>query len=123
MSQTPPNNPSDAVNFDVIRESAFGDTSFEKELVQIFVSDTEERVPKLLEAVQNADVEAVKMEAHAIKGASGTIGADKLANLARQLEQMGVAGDLNPAALAFRKVAEEYQRVRAALDAYVAGLP
>ncbi|MGA2915254.1 MAG: response regulator [Sedimentisphaerales bacterium] len=56
------------------------------EIIPIFVKDNEERMKMLEKAVAENDDREVKFYAHSIKGASGTIGAVAISDLARQLE-------------------------------------
>lgn len=59
------------------------------EIMPIFLKDNQERMKMLAKAVEESDDKEVKFYAHSIKGASGTIGAMAIAELARQLENAG----------------------------------
>ncbi|MBN1786761.1 MAG: response regulator [Sedimentisphaerales bacterium] len=56
------------------------------EIIPIFMKDNTERMQKLEEAVEKNDIGEVKFYAHSLKGAAGTVGAAKLSELGRNLE-------------------------------------
>ena len=56
-----------------------------------------QRAAKLVDAVADADPDAVARMAHTLKGSSSTLGAAQVAHLASELEQAAKAGDLAPA--------------------------
>ncbi len=56
------------------------------EIVPIFVKDNTERMEKLEQAVEKNDISEVKFYAHSLKGATGTVGAAKLSELGKKLE-------------------------------------
>jgi HPt (histidine-containing phosphotransfer) domain-containing protein len=63
-----------------------GDEALIDEIVPVFLKDNTERMQLLTEAVKKTDTKEVKFYAHSIKGASGIIGAAKISELAKQLE-------------------------------------
>lgn len=111
-----------AVDIGVIRETSLGDTHFERELIRIFLADNDERVARIGAAIRTGDAARVWSDAHALKGASGTIGATRLTLLARQLEVMGARGELSGGAARYKDLVGEYARVRDALEEHVRSL-
>ena len=63
-----------------------GDEALIDEIVPVFLKDNIERMQLLTEAVKKTDTREVKFFAHSIKGASGIVGAAKISELAKQLE-------------------------------------
>ena len=60
--------------------------------------------------------ERIREEAHALKGASLTIGAQGMANLSRQLENLGAAQTVQGAAEQFARLKHEFERVQNEID-------
>jgi two-component system, sensor histidine kinase and response regulator len=79
-SNAPPINP------DRIFEITNGDKELEEELLSLFLEQAPAIINRLEIAVNKKDWEAVSMEAHTLKGASGNIGANKLSLLSQNLE-------------------------------------
>jgi HPt (histidine-containing phosphotransfer) domain-containing protein len=61
-------------------------------LVSLYLKGTEENCRKLLEALENIDFHGVMAMAHAIKGSSAYIGANRLTDLANRLEDSAING-------------------------------
>ncbi|MCK6480879.1 MAG: Hpt domain-containing protein, partial [Planctomycetes bacterium] len=93
------------------------------ELVYIFSSEARPRMERLRAALAARDAEEVRREAHGLKGSAASIGAKALAEIARTLEEGGRAGSVEGGEDLMRDLEEEFDRVRAALDAYVAARP
>lgn len=85
-----------------LQEYSGGDIEFEQELLELFITDAEQHLQAIEEAVghvamlQVADskesnispsLEIIRQEAHHLKGASGNIGAYSFQAIATQLEQ------------------------------------
>ena len=67
------------------------------DLVALYFDDAAQRAAKLVDAVGQADPDAVARMAHTLKGSSSTLGAAHVAHIASELEQAAKAGDLAPA--------------------------
>jgi signal transduction histidine kinase/CheY-like chemotaxis protein/HPt (histidine-containing phosphotransfer) domain-containing protein len=63
------------------------------EIMPIFIKDNSERMRMLTQAMTNSDDKEIKFYAHSLKGATATIGASAIAELAKQLET--ASRDLN----------------------------
>ena len=61
-----------------------------REMVEIFESETRQRLVRLAEGVQN--IEALVREMHTLRGAAGTVAAPRLAELGGTLEQAARRG-------------------------------
>ena len=98
-------------------------------LEQIFASfqrDGAARIVALQDAAHRGDVMVLHQAAHALKGASGNIGALALADLAGRLEAAGEAGALADVASQIEQLQAEFVRVAseiAAIEADAAGHP
>ena len=84
-------------------------------LAKLFLSDSALRLDAMRNAARAGDMGTLKREVHTLKGVSGTIGAPRLAELCRELEETIAAteGEVDPGAL--RHVEAELLRVRHAL--------
>lgn len=104
----------DQPTFDALKESMGDD--FMDELLQTYFEET----PQLLTSLQNAlaaqDFIAFTRSAHSIKSTSNSFGALDFGLLARELEFMGKAQNLDGAAAKVEFLAGEYQHVRQALE-------
>ena len=78
-----------------------------------------ENSPKLMEAIRQAvtfgDASAMQKAAHSLKSTSGNLGAMRLAELCKELENMGRAGTTASVTSLLSVLEVEYERVREAL--------
>src|ERR1700691_831510 len=63
-----------------------GEGGLVEELISIFQSDGAERLEILARALDAADYSTVKREAHTIKGSALQVGANRVAEVCRQME-------------------------------------
>jgi PAS domain S-box-containing protein len=96
-----------------------GDADLLSELSAIFLDDASSRLAALREAVEGDDVHAVERVAHTLKGASGSMGATRMAALCAELVNVGASWDPGRAAELLGRLEEEFGRVRPALEAEV----
>ena len=103
-----------AKNFDLeqLEQLAGGDKAFEKELLQMFVGDTENSLSQLATAISMENQTAVRELAHYIKGASANVGATGMSVAAAQLEMLAKKGNLSLAPNSLRKLRALHQEVR-----------
>ena len=87
-----------------------GDENLIRELMPICVQDNKTRLESLREAVEANDSAEVKLYAHAIKGSSANLGAERLSEVARGLEHTAAAGDLSGAQASFETIRAEFAR-------------
>ncbi len=78
-----------------LRESVGGDDAFVVDLVETYLSDGAEQLDAIAAAVAAGDAGALVRPAHTLKSASYTVGAMRLGDLARSLEQRGRSGVLD----------------------------
>jgi HPt (histidine-containing phosphotransfer) domain-containing protein len=89
---------------------------FFPQLLEIFVSDTVKRLAVLRSAIAGRETELFGQEAHALKGASLTIGANEMAAICKQLESLGTAKSFEGAPGMLAQLEREFDRVRGELD-------
>ena len=82
----------DAAVLDDLRGSVDGDRSFVVELIETYLADGAACVDAIGSAVEVADANALVRPAHTLKSSSATLGAARLATLARELEMIGRSG-------------------------------
>jgi histidine phosphotransfer protein HptB len=91
-----------------------GDAALVTELIDVYLTDTAERVAAMREAATRGDTRAVRRLAHTLRGSSATIGARELAMLGARVEQTFTAGSADARTL-LEAVVVEFDRVRARL--------
>ncbi|THC39875.1 response regulator [Massilia sp. Mn16-1_5] len=92
-----------------------GDALVQK-VVAAYVGDTPQHLRTLREAVGGQDAATIRRVAHSLKSASANVGADTLARLCKDLEQMGRNASVAGAAPLLIDMEEEFQAVRASLN-------
>lgn len=73
------------ISFQLLLER-IGDESLIDEIIPVFLKDNTERMEMLSQAVAKNDIKEMKFFAHSIKGATATIGAAKISELGKQIE-------------------------------------
>jgi HPt (histidine-containing phosphotransfer) domain-containing protein len=100
-----------AVDRSSLLERVGGDTALMREVVGLFLEDCPPRLAAIRRAVEQRDPDALRTEAHALKGAAGNLSATGLAEAARVLEQLAAAKRLDPVEGAWRALAAEAAQV------------
>lgn len=88
-------------------------------LVSTFATDSAQRVEAVRAAAADGDAEALRRAAHSFKGSAGNMGAARLAELCRVVEEAARDGDLATASGAIDELAAEFVLVQAELDAMI----
>ncbi len=91
---------------------SLGDRDFLQDLLQTYIKDVEIRLNNLSNALRNKDVKKVILESHTIKGASLSIGANKIGEQALAIESLGKENDLAGVENKYNDLAEAYKEVR-----------
>lgn len=76
-----------------LRNAIGDDPDFIIELYGIYVDDARSRLANLDSALVAANPERIQDAAHSLKGSSGNVGAERMSELAAQLEQVDSASD------------------------------
>jgi HPt (histidine-containing phosphotransfer) domain-containing protein len=110
----------DPAVLDALRDSVGGDDAFVIDLVETYLADGAGQLEAIGVAVGAGDAAGLVRPAHTLKSASYTVGAMRLGDLARSLEQQGRAGDLSEATADAHAAEQEWTAVVAALRAWSA---
>ena len=87
-----------------------------REVIDLFMADVPQRLVSLEEIVAQADAEAIREQAHALKGAAGTVGAEAMRQAAYTLEQSALTGDAQTRMDALANVRKAFATFRQAAD-------
>jgi signal transduction histidine kinase/DNA-binding response OmpR family regulator len=120
----PEMNPSRArpVEIEQIQEVADGDVEFERDLIETFLSDSEEQIRRLEGALREQDAEEVRGRAHTIKGSSANVGAKVMQELAYQMERIGAGKELAQAPDVYSELKGAFEQAREFLQAHLRSL-
>lgn len=111
MADQPENNVT-PVDMERLDEVTAGDEELRKELIELFIADTEERFVVLESAIAVKDAEELNRTAHSIKGSSANMGASTLQALALQLESLGSENQFEEAPALLSSLKNEYEIVK-----------
>jgi CheY-like chemotaxis protein/nitrogen-specific signal transduction histidine kinase len=100
-----------------------GDPENLRELVTLYLTQTEEQLKQLKVATEAGTAPEVRRLAHSAAGASATCGMRGLVPLLRELERQGFEGQLTSATQLCHQAMEEFRRIRRFLEAYLAQHP
>ncbi len=104
------------IDEDRLLEEFGGDQEILDELTALFL----EHVPPLYEAIhtaaEQADAAALGTNAHSLKGTCASFGAPRLARVCNLVEIQARTGDLESAQANLKALAEEYEKVLAAVQ-------
>ena len=92
--------------------AGMGDCTFFPELLEAFKIDSNKHLTALHSAIKEGDSDRLHQEAHALKGASLTIGAKRLAAVCQRMEILGKKRSLEGAAGEMEVLAVEFGRVQ-----------
>jgi len=87
-----------------------------KECADLYLSDTPNCIQNLHDSLNKQDVPGFKRAAHTLKGSSSNLGADILASICGQLEDLARAGSLTGAAEIIQQVEKEFAAVKSELE-------
>jgi HPt (histidine-containing phosphotransfer) domain-containing protein len=107
--------PPDACDVDSFIERVGGDTDLARELAVLFIPDAIRLVGAIRDAVDAAEPERLRQEAHALKGAAGNFGAARVVAASLDLEMMGKAGDLSRSKAVLASLEEDASQLVEAL--------
>ena len=93
-----------------------GEPDFLTHLIRVFLDDLSLRLESIRNAQARGDHGTLRSAAHALKGASGELGAKRLHALCAQLEARARSGILADAQPLVREVEREAVRVRRAME-------
>jgi HPt (histidine-containing phosphotransfer) domain-containing protein len=91
-----------------------GDESLLAEVAQIFVEDCPRLIGSVEAAVKSRDAKALARATHTIAGSVGNFTEDGVYTLARKVEHLAIAEDIDGAVSNVPELLEQLERVRAA---------
>jgi HPt (histidine-containing phosphotransfer) domain-containing protein len=93
-----------------------GDALVQK-VIAAYVDDTPQRLQALRQAIAGSDAPCVRKVAHSLKSASANVGAQQLAQLCKEMEQLGRSETVEGALPILAHMEQEFQSVRHSLAA------
>jgi CheY-like chemotaxis protein len=99
-------------------ERVSGNVRLAQRVTGRFLSDMPLQLAALSQAVLRADMKAVSLVAHSIKGAAANVGAPGVTETARRIEQQAKAGDLDGAGSMLPMLTASFENTREALDRF-----
>jgi signal transduction histidine kinase/DNA-binding response OmpR family regulator len=104
-----------AVDFAALNELTGGDTEFQRELAEVFISSGDANLADIVAALRVQDLDTIGKRAHALKGASANIQAPLLSAAAAELERAAKAWQLGEIDGLVKKVGDGLEAVNAQL--------
>ncbi len=89
-----------------------GDRRLLSEVIQLFLENYPSQLTTLRQAVDGLDGQRIRRAAHALKGALGTLGAERALALSRRIEAMGNADQLSDTAEVCRELEDELEALK-----------
>jgi HPt (histidine-containing phosphotransfer) domain-containing protein len=89
-------------------------------VLEAFLLDTPRQITALRQATAGSDTSAIRKTAHSLKSSSANVGADALAKLFMEMEQMARAEQTEGAADLLAQLEREFQSVRQSLSIILA---
>lgn len=99
-----------------LRELRNGGDDFLREIADLFCSETPAQIARIGRALEAGDLDAVKREAHSLKGASLSMGARGISALSIEIEEQAKQRAVPRAVALVAKLVEEFARVQTALE-------
>ena len=87
------------------------------ELIDLFMEDAPDRLHAMQTSLDRRDAEALKIAAHSLKGSAKNLGAKPLGRICAELEQQTIAADWDNALLTLKAIGQEFEKLRAVLEA------
>jgi len=107
------------VDLDQFAEVGCGDAEFERELVDDFIASSSNQLANLRVALAAENPGGIQRAAHALKGASRTLGAVRMGETAQQLEALGEEKRLDGAETLIQRVTLDFDEARAAFEQHL----
>jgi two-component system, sensor histidine kinase and response regulator len=93
-----------------------GEPDIVLEIGGLFLKYSPDKISAIETAVKTNDAKALQVAAHSLKSSSAYIGALRLSNMSRDLEEMGRSGRLDGAASKVKDLKVEYQLAKSSLE-------
>jgi len=92
-----------------------GDRQLAGTVLKGFLEDVPAQFENLRQRLDAGDAAGTRLQAHTLKGAAATVGAENLRGIALALEQAGRAGKLDCCGELLRGAREEFERFKSAV--------
>ena len=106
-------NPQPPMNFEKAVEEFMGKKEVLTKIVTVFLGNVKDQIGTIRQAIAQGNAEAVRKEAHSIKGGAANLTADSLSRASLELEDIGRSGDLGQAPDTLDRLEEELHRLEA----------
>jgi HPt (histidine-containing phosphotransfer) domain-containing protein len=107
-----------------LKATTGNDQAFVRELVDSYLAEAPAQIEDIAAAISGSDAAALVRPAHTLKSSSATVGAMRLATLARRLEVTGRSGALDDGARAdLDTLRAEWIAAAEAFQTWLAGNP
>jgi len=100
------------VDMDRMLDLTDGNNDSLRELVEMYLKQTHKQFEQMQTAIRENNADSLRRVAHSGAGASATLGMTHLVPKLRELEKMGVSGNLTGATEICDKAAQEYARIQ-----------
>jgi HPt (histidine-containing phosphotransfer) domain-containing protein len=107
---------SQPIDFPTVLERIGGDTSFLKDLLDLYFQEFSEKRNLLEEALARGDSTQIQEVGHSLKGASANLSLAPLQGLALVIEMAGREKDLEKARQAIGALSPEFQKLKEFLE-------
>ena len=88
-----------------------GDEDFLMEVLEGFIGNVTSQIKLIRQAISDGDAEAVRREAHSIKGGAANLTANDLSGIAFEIENIGKSGMLEEGIDSLQKLEREFFRL------------
>jgi CheY-like chemotaxis protein/HPt (histidine-containing phosphotransfer) domain-containing protein len=109
-----PSSGSEVFDFRRVVEAFMGQEEVVRDVLSSFLMTVEDQIARLPAAIEGAELEGVRQEAHAMKGGAWNLSAAALGDAARTLEEAAKAGDSDACRTAFGQLQGEFERLKIA---------
>jgi HPt (histidine-containing phosphotransfer) domain-containing protein len=93
-----------------------GDLELLRDIVELYLQDCPRQLAEVGRAITDGDAVRLRRAAHAFKGSVGNFGSGTTYEAARQLEMLGLAGEMAGAAEVFASLEKAAEGLGAALE-------
>ena len=114
--------PDDPVDLSRLAQDFGDDHEFLREIYTVYLEDCKERVEQLKKSITDNDPQKCSHFAHALKGASANVGANRVRDVAFELELAAYASDLSQAEAMFDRLQLEFQQAGEFLKNFIQNL-
>lgn len=93
-----------------------------RELIEMFLQDTPTTIEEMAKALAGGNAAELRRLAHTLKSNAGTLGAMRLSETCRILEELAQAGNLEESRQVYARLQTEYAAAEEALQSYLRAL-